>query len=299
MTTFDRIDLSKYLVISIWFNCNNNCSTCMLSELREKLPPIGFDSFKKIVIDMKNKGLYKNLILSGAEVTTCKDLDRYIQYAASMGYFDKIQIQTNGRKFSDMGYLGHLLDLGVNEFFISLYGNEEVHDRITRKPGSYRETVRGIKNIESFDVGVISNSVLSRINLEEMPDLIRFIAGRKISEIHLWNYFPMKEIDGDDYLVSMNDFLKLLPELTGIAKAVKKPLVLKGFPECIPSMPPLFFDSYFPETVLPNMFWEKFSESGFGYCIYRDRCSSSSCWGLSKAYVNKFGDARELLSPID
>lgn len=269
----------------------------MLSGLREKLPPIGFDNFKRIVSDLKLKGLYKNLILSGAEVTTCKDLDRYIQYAVSMDYFDKIQIQTNGRKLSDREYLRHLIDLGINEFFVSLYGNEEVHDRITCRPGSYRETVMGIKNLESFDVNVISNSVLSKLNFDEIPDLIKFLAGEKISEIHLWNYFPMKEIDRDDYLVSLNDFLKLLPELTDIVKLMKKPLVFKGFPECLSSEPPLFFDSYFPETILPNMFWDKFSESGFGYCIYRDRCSSSSCWGLSKAYVNKFGDERKLLSP--
>ena len=299
MAAFERIDLSKYLVISIWFNCNNDCGTCMLSGLREKLPPIGFNNFKKIVSDLKRKNAYENLILSGAEVTTCRDLDSYIRYAVSMDYFDKIQIQTNGRRLSDAKYLKHLIDLGVNEFFVSLYGKEDTHDSITCKPGSYRETVRGIKNLESHDVNVISNSVLSKINFDDVPYLIKFLAREKISETHLWNYFPMGETDTEDYLVRLDDFLKLLPELAGIAEETGKPLVLKGFPECFSSEPPVFIDSFFPETVLPDMFWDKFSESGFGYCVYRDRCGSSSCWGLSRAYVNKFGDERDLLSPLN
>lgn len=271
----------------------------MLSGLREKLPPIGFENFKRIVNDLKLKGIYKNLILSGAEMTTCRDLENYIRYAVSMDYFDRIQIQTNGRRLSDKKYLKHLVDLGVNEFFVSLYGKKGTHDRITCKPGSYGETVRGIKNLEFHDVNVISNSVLSKINFHEIPGLIKFLGGKKISEMHLWNYFPMQEIDRADYLVKMDDLLRLLPELAVIAEETQKPLVLKGFPECLSSDPPVFIDSFFPETVLPDMFWDKFGESGFGYCVYRDECSSSSCWGLSRAYVNKFGDERELLSPLN
>jgi tRNA A37 methylthiotransferase MiaB len=74
--TYARVDLSKYIVISIWFGCNNHCTICMLSDMKKELPPIGFDKFKKVLIDIRNESRFENLILSGAEVTTFDDLDR-------------------------------------------------------------------------------------------------------------------------------------------------------------------------------------------------------------------------------
>jgi len=298
MTTYPRVDLSEYIVISIWFGCNNNCTTCMLSGLRGQLPSIGFENFKRVVLDIRKGGRYKNLILSGAEVTTFEKLDKYIRFAVSLGWFKKIQIQTNGRRLSNKEYLKHLIDQGVNEFFVSIYGTEDVHDAITREKGSYRETMEGIRNLEAFDVNVISNTVLSRTNYHDIPRLMISLSKERISENHLWNFFPMEKRDTGNLLVSMKAFLELLPELLAIVRPECRALVLKSFPECLSIDEPAVFDNFFPETILPDIFWRKFSECGFGTCVHRDRCNSVSCWGLSSAYVGKYGDERDLLSPV-
>jgi len=298
--TYTRVDLTQYVVISICFGCNNDCTICMLSGLKRRFPAIGFDNFKKVIIDIVNEGRFENLILSGAEVTTFDDLDRYVQFAASLGWFKKMQIQTNGRRLSDKGYLKHLIDCGVNEFFISIHGIDEVHDAITRMQGSFKETKEGLKNMEAFAVNVISNTVLTKTNLHDMPRLMTFLSNEKISEIHLWNFFPMERTDSRDLVVSMKDFISLLPEMLSIAKKAGKAVVLKSFPECLSVGEPGFFDSLFPVTVLPDLFWRKFSESGFGMCVYREReeCKAWKCWGLSTAYIQKYGDERNLLRPI-
>lgn len=294
----DRVDFSKYIVISVCFSCNNRCTICMLSDLKEKLPGIGFENFKKVVTEIANRRRYENLILSGAEVTTFDDLDRYIRFAASLGWFKKIQIQTNGRKLKDRHYLKHLIDQGINEFFVSIHGLEQVHDSITRRPGSFKETLEGLQNLEDFDVNVITNTVLTKNNLHEISDLFSILFRKKTHEIHMWNYFPMERKDTKDLVVSMNEFLQLLARLLPIAKQAAKPLVMKSFPECLSMGPPGFFDSQFPETLLPGSFWAEFSECGFGYCVYRDRCRAKACWGLSSAYVQKYGDERKRLKPF-
>jgi MoaA/NifB/PqqE/SkfB family radical SAM enzyme len=298
--TYTRVDLTQYVVISICFSCNNDCSICMLSGLKRKFPAIGFDRFKKVIIDIVNSGRFENLILSGAEVTTFNDLDKYVQFAASLGWFKKIQIQTNGRRLSEKGYLRHLIDCGVNEFFISIHGLDDVHDAVTRTSGSFDELAAGLKNLEAYDVNVISNTVLTKTNLHDMARLMTFLSNERISEIQLWNFFPMERTDTRDLVVSMKDFTEVLPEVLSIVKRAGKPLVLKSFPECLSMGEPGFFDSLFPVTVLPDVFWRKFSESGFGTCIYRQReeCKAWKCWGLSSAYVQKYGDERNLLKPM-
>jgi hypothetical protein len=296
-----RVDLKKYVVVSLWFGCNNACSICMLSGLKEKLPAIGLERYKEVLVDIVNQGHFENLILSGAEVTTFDELGAYIRFAQSLGWFKKIQIQTNGRRLSDLRYLEHLIACGVNEFFVSIHGREETHDALTRRPGAFRETMKGLANLEAFpDVNVITNTVLTKTNLHEIPALIMALP-EKVSEIQLWNYFPMEGEDTGDLVASLKDFVLLLPQIFSATGAHGRLITLKGFPECLPigeSGQSGIFDNCFPVTVLPDMFWQKFSQSGFGRCFYRPGCTASECWGLSCAYMHKYGDERDLLHPV-
>jgi sulfatase maturation enzyme AslB (radical SAM superfamily) len=298
--TYRRIDLGAYCVISIWFGCNNDCAICMLAPAKGKLPIPGFDRFRQVVTDIAREGRFKNLILSGAEVTTFDDLDRYVEFAASLKYFHTLQIQTNGRRLSDERYLARLVDCGVNEFFVSIHGMAKIHDALTRIPGAYGETLTGLRNLARHNVNVITNMVVTKSNYVDILPLITLLSQEKITEMHLWNYFPMEDRDSRDMVVSLREFQNLLPDLLSVARSVGKALVLKSFPECLSSGPPGFFDSHFPATVLPDLFWRVFSACGFGACVYRASglCASGSCWGLSSAYRAKYGDERQLLKPI-
>ena len=296
----DRIDLSTYIVTSIWFGCNNDCRLCMLAEMKRDLPPIGFDRFRSAMHHIKSEGRFRNLILSGAEVTTFPDLERYVRFAAAMGYFERIQIQTNGRRLKDDRYIEQLVKWGVNEFFVSIHGLEQTHDTTTRRRGSFQETMAGFRNLATHDVNVISNSVLTSANYEELPQLLSILVQESISEFHLWNYFPMAAEDPANRLVRLSDVNRLLPKLENVVSPRSKPLVLKSFPECISVSPPICIDSTYPVTLLPDRFWNRFGENRFGQCFHRERgaCRALSCWGLSEAYIRAFGNEHRHLKPI-
>lgn len=272
----------------------------MLGDMKRKLTAIGFDRFRSVLYQIRNDGRFRNLILSGAEVSTFGELDRYVQFAASLGWFKKIQIQTNGRRLGDKDYVRHLIDCGVNEFFVSTHGLEKVHDAIARVPGAFKETMEGIRNLEAFDVNVITNTVLTRANFHDIPELFALLLKERVSEIHLWNYFPMERVDTKDLVVSMRDFVTLLPELLTLGEESGKAVVFKSFPSCLSRGEPGFFDGLFPVTVLPDRFWREFSECGFGMCFYREKgdCRTRECWGLSGAHIHKYGDERKLLKPL-
>lgn len=294
----DRVDLRNYVVVSIWFGCNNDCTLCMLDGFRDTLPPIGFDRFREVAAGIRDQGVFENLILSGAEVTTFDSLARYVAFAASLGYFKKIQVQTNGRRLADREYLRELVECGVNEFFVSVHGTERVHDGIARRPGAYRETMKGIRNLCEFDVNVISNTVMTAANIHNIEGLMAVLSAEPISEFHLWNFFPMGVKDPFDLLVDLDAVVQLVPRLQNMLGPEKRPLVLKGFPHCLPAAQGVFFDSWFPVTVLPTAFWKEFDQSHFGGCYHRDRCADASCWGLSGAYRAHFGEEMERLHPL-
>jgi len=94
---YRRVDLTEYCVISIWFGCNNNCTICMLGDSKRELPVIGPDRFKNVLYQIRSEGRFRNLILSGAEVTTFDELEGYVQFAASWGGLKKYRYrQTAG-----------------------------------------------------------------------------------------------------------------------------------------------------------------------------------------------------------
>lgn len=293
-----RIDLSSYIVVPIWFGCNNDCTLCMLSGIREQLTPVGLDRFEPLLERIREDGRYENLVLSGAEVTTCETLDRYVRMAASTGAFRKIQIQTNGRRLADRDYLSRLVDQGVNEFFVSIQGMEAAHDAITRVPGSFRETMAGLENLAVLDVNVIPNTVLTTANLQDVPRLVARLSPSGMREMHLWNYFPMERVDERGLIVRLQEVVALLPRLVEAVGTSDVSLVLKSFPECLPVSPPLILDSWFPVTVLPDAFWRRFEENRFGQCIHRAWCGDRECWGLSAAYIEKYGWEADLLKPV-
>jgi hypothetical protein len=149
-------------------------------------------------------------------------------------------------------------------------------------------------------VNAISATVLTGANLREIPRLVAHLAEERVSELQLWNFFPMEPADPRDLVVSVPDLLRLLEVVQPILTQARKPLVLKGFPQCLAPEPPIYFDSCFPATVLPRLFWHQFSQSGWGACVWRDggQCRSRDCWGLSTAYRAKYGDERGLLTPV-
>ena len=296
--TYARIDLSRYVVISIWFGCNNACTICMLSDMKSRLPTINFENYQRVLLDIRRYGRFENLILSGAEVTTFNDLGRFVEFASSLGWFKRIQIQTNGRRLRDRAYLDHLIDCGVNEFFISIQGMQEVHDAITRRPGAYEETLAGIHHLEDLGVPFITNTVLTRENYHQVVPLMAKLGRTKSMEVHLWNLFPMEPRDSKNLIISMQEFLELLPEIVGVIKSSDKVLILKAFPHCLPIQAPAVLDGRVPAAVLPDRFWQEFNECGFGTCVHRHDCRAQDCWGLSRAYIQKYGDEKRFLSPI-
>ena len=291
-----RIRLAEYTVIPLWHGCNNDCIICMLSSVKGRLPAVDFDLFKELVTAIVRDGRYRRVILSGAEVTTFPLLDRYAAFAAAFGHFETIQIQTNGRRLSDAGYLRGLIDAGINEFFVSIHGPRPVHDALSRAPGSYDQTIEGIDNLRDYPVNVLTNTVLTRLNYEHVPALLAGIAETKVSEMHLWNFFPMEGKDPEELIVSMKDLLAMLPEVVPALRSNRKPLVLKAFPECLPVRDPVLVDSDFPLTLIPDVFWEALGKSGFGSCCYREVCRATKCWGLSRPYIERYGDERSILS---
>lgn len=167
------------LELAVGYDCNNFCLFCM--ETNRKSRHIEIKKFLKNRIDRvleENTHIGKVVFTSG-EPTLNPQLFDYVRRAKELGY-KRIEVISNGRMFSHKDYCAKLIDAGVGEFIISIHGhNRETHETLSRTPGSFDQTVRGLANLSWFrlhkPIKLSVNHVLTKYNYKFVGDFLAFL----------------------------------------------------------------------------------------------------------------------------
>lgn len=181
---------SKRVDIKIGFQCNNHCRFCIQGDKRNKFPNKTAEEVKNIL--KKEKNNCDNVLFTGGEPTIQKNLVDYVKYAKDLGY-KHIQIQSNGRLFFYKSYCIELIKAGVDIFNPAIHGScSEIHDYLTRSPGSFKQTLKGIENLKSLNQEILINTVITKANYRDLPNIARMItflkpAGFQFAFMHIPN----------------------------------------------------------------------------------------------------------------
>ncbi|MFA5917413.1 MAG: radical SAM protein [Candidatus Gracilibacteria bacterium] len=156
--------------IKVGFACNNMCSFCVQGDKRTKYPPRSIEEIKKI-LENEFKNGSRGVVFTGGEPTIHKDLTKAVIYAKKLG-FQQIQIQSNGRNFANLDYVKELINAGVTEFGPSIHGfKKETHDKQVGAVGAWEQVIKGLINLKNLNQLVIINSVITKSNYKEIPEL--------------------------------------------------------------------------------------------------------------------------------
>ena len=285
--------IENYLTVTIGFRCNNRCLSCMLRDVMDRLRPVSLEKYRPILDETIREGRLNSLILSGAEVTLEEDLPRYMELAKNLNYFRHIRIQTNGRRLADYEYARTLKEAGLDEAFVSVYGpNSTIHESLTRVPGSFKETMQGIRNLNELGIRIITNTVITRLNYPYLADIAASLSAiPRIDRMEFWNYWPMGGTDPHDLLVANETLSPSLAKTVAKARQMNRAILFKNIPECVLGEYNEYLDNRLPPTVIDEAYWEIYRRNQFGKCPRRGRCGAENCMGLTAAYLNKFGGA--------
>src|SRR5262249_51926296 len=153
-----------------------------------------FERFQQLVDENRTSNKYHRVIFTGGEVTLEASLPQFARYARDSGSFPHIRLQTNGRKLADPSYARSLVDCGINEFFVSLHGPDAaVQDGISQRPGSFDEAIRGLDNLRTLGVRVLTNTVINTLNVARLADIVDVVAAHGAERMEFWNYLPMED----------------------------------------------------------------------------------------------------------
>lgn len=117
----------------------------------------------------------REIDFSGGEPTVHPDLPRIISLAKETG-IQRVCIISNAWRLADRDYLRSLKTAGLDEILFSLHGpNEDIHDRMTAVPGSFRKIREALGHAVAEGIAVRTNTVVNRLNYNRLGDLCDLI----------------------------------------------------------------------------------------------------------------------------
>ena len=321
MTSSDSI-IKKYynkealsgqvFLIMTGFNCNNNCLMCSVRPKGLFHSPRPKEDILKDIKDGKKQN-YQRIEFTGGEPTLRGDILDLIAEANKIGY-QEIAISTNARMLSIPKYLDKLIENGLNRVTTTLYGpNKNIHEVITRTPGSFQQTINGIRNVIKNNIPITVNTVLFSLTAPYLKQTGLFINYLGVKHWTLLDLIP------DGYALEKYDFFSLSPSKIRSAFNSIVPILDKfelvnifDFPFCL--IPENIFEHQNCNILAakgrtkiikqvgykPNRFKK---ESNVYYDIHKIRspkCAfckyNKECGGFWKSYLNNYDG--DLIKPI-
>ncbi|MBW2703587.1 MAG: radical SAM protein [Deltaproteobacteria bacterium] len=222
----DRLD------VKVGFACNNRCRFCVQGDKRHHHPARKAEDLVSFIT--RHRQEYTALVLTGGEPCIYPELPALVSKARDLGY-RSIQIQSNGRMFAYREYCESLVQAGATEFSPALHGHAaDCHDYLTRVPGSFEQTLAGIRNLKAMGQSVITNTVITRSNFRHLKSLVELLADLRVEQYQLAFVHPLGSAGAGEGFEAVVPRMSLLRPHLEAALSWGEQAGLKGMCEAVP-----------------------------------------------------------------
>jgi radical SAM protein with 4Fe4S-binding SPASM domain len=148
--------------LDVTYRCNERCVHCYLDH--DDLGEMTTAEICNVLGQLAEAGVFF-LVFSGGEVFMRMDFFEILAYARAL-LFD-VKIKTNAFMIC-ASQADRIRELGVRSVQVSIYSHKpQVHDAITKLPGSLKRSIAGIRLLRSHGLKVTIANVLMRRNLND------------------------------------------------------------------------------------------------------------------------------------
>jgi radical SAM protein with 4Fe4S-binding SPASM domain len=192
-----RLGVPFSVQVDLTYRCNEQCVHCYLDH--DDHGEMTTIEIKHLLKEMAEAGVFI-LTLSGGEIFMRKDFFEILEYARELTFC--IKLKTNAVLIRE-AQAARLRDLGVESIQISIYSHRpEVHDAITKVPGSLKRSINAVRFLKSQGLKVVMANVLMTENMHDYHG-VRALADELGAECTLDpTVTPM--MDGDRSTLDLN-----------------------------------------------------------------------------------------------
>jgi MoaA/NifB/PqqE/SkfB family radical SAM enzyme len=162
------------VLFEVTHRCNLGCEHCYLTEGPVGRPKparkeLSLEEIRRILDDLAEAGCLF-LTLSGGEVFMRRDFLEILAHARSQGF--SVTVFTTGTLLTPETATA-LADLHPLSVEVSIYSaRPEIHDRVTRIPGSHARSLRALRMLKERGVIILIKSPLMNLNSGEYRGLV-------------------------------------------------------------------------------------------------------------------------------
>jgi len=306
----DHVNKIKKTVIIIDYRCNNRCRFC-IDEDKRHLPARTTQQIFSEMADARARGrTYLELI--GGELTIRPDIFYLIKSAKDLG-FRTVAMATNGRMFSYEDFAEKIIRSGLDHVIFSIHGhNGRLHDSLTQSENSFRELMKGLKNLRKIGFDNIgSNTTIVKQNYKSLFSIGKFIYGLGIRNAEFIFVDPT-------YGGAHKHFKEMVPRISEASPYIRKCLKIgkdKAAKHWVARYVPLcYFTDYLNQiselSEVRNFESEHLAPDFKNYNVEVSRiqigrqktarCSGcryyAKCEGIWREYIRQYGDKE--LNPV-
>ena len=192
-----KLGIPLSVQLDLTYRCNERCIHCYLDH--HDHGEMSTPEIKDLLDQMADAGVFY-LTISGGEILMRRDFFEILEHARARTFC--IKLKTNGvliRK--KQAQLIH--SLGVESVQVSIYSHRpEVHDAITKMPGSLRQSIDAIRLLRGHGIHVIIANVLMVHNAQDYAGVKALAAELDAQFVVDPTITPM--MDGDRSILSLN-----------------------------------------------------------------------------------------------
>ena len=198
----------------VTYRCNERCVHCYLDH--DDHGEMSTAEIKDVLDQLADAGAFF-LTFSGGEVFMRRDFFRILEYARSLLFCVKIKTTASMIREKEAD---QLRELGLNSVQVSIYSHRpEVHDAITKLPGSLKRSLAGLRLLRDRGVKTSIANVLMRQNLQDYAGVVAL--AKELGATYYIDPTITPMMDGDRSILSLGiNHLELrevfrTPELIG------------------------------------------------------------------------------------
>jgi radical SAM protein with 4Fe4S-binding SPASM domain len=182
--------------LDITYRCNERCVHCYLDH--DDHGEMTTDEIREILDQLSDAGVFF-LTLSGGEVLMRRDFFEIVEHARRLLF--NVKVKTNGVMIREPE-ARRIRELGVEQVQISVYSHRpEVHDAITKLPGSLKRTVEAIRFLKSQGLKVVIANVLMASNLFDNAGVIAL--AKELGVSYTLDPTITPKMDGDTSILAL------------------------------------------------------------------------------------------------
>jgi radical SAM protein with 4Fe4S-binding SPASM domain len=183
--------------LDLTYRCNERCIHCYLDH--HDHGELTTAEIKKLLDQMAEAGVFY-LTISGGEILMRRDFFQILEHARLRTFC--IKLKTNGILIRNQE-ADRIKNLGVETVQISIYSHlPEVHDAITKLPGSLKQSIEAIRRLRARGIHVIMANVLMVQNVQDYAGVRALAAELGAQFIMDPTITPM--MDGDRSILNLN-----------------------------------------------------------------------------------------------